>query len=338
MVRLVLYFGQAGYTRGMPYLVGTDEAGYGPNLGPLTISATVWRVPETFRWQRGQSPDLYARLADTICSAPDGERIAIADSKQLYKPGNGLAHLERGFLAALAATDRRPGEWGQIWSALEADPDEHVPRQPWHAGYRCELPVAIDCDDLLQASAKLASGLGAARMQLVAIRSRAIFPHQFNGLIEKHGTKGAALSHLTLALLGEVLPLLEPEPVLVVCDKHGGRNYYQPLLQRQFPEHLVEVRREGGEESIYRWGPSSTRVEVRFRVRAEEFVPSALASMACKYLRELAMLAFNDFWCCRVPNLRPTAGYPLDARRFRKEIAAAQQTLGIDDRTLWRER
>ena len=26
------------------YLIGTDEAGYGPNLGPLVISATVWQV------------------------------------------------------------------------------------------------------------------------------------------------------------------------------------------------------------------------------------------------------------------------------------------------------
>jgi glycine betaine/choline ABC-type transport system substrate-binding protein len=30
----------------MQYLIGTDEAGYGPNLGPLVISATVWQVPE----------------------------------------------------------------------------------------------------------------------------------------------------------------------------------------------------------------------------------------------------------------------------------------------------
>ncbi len=60
--------------------------------------------------------------------------------------------------------------------------------------------------------------------------------------------------------------------------------------------------------------------------------------MTSKYLRELAMRAFNDFWCSRVPNLTATAGYPVDAKRFKAAIAAAQTELGIDDQLLWRIR
>ena len=60
--------------------------------------------------------------------------------------------------------------------------------------------------------------------------------------------------------------------------------------------------------------------------------------MASKYLRELAMLAFNDYWRSRVPNLQPTAGYPQDAKRFRAEIAEVQRQLHIADRVLWRDR
>jgi hypothetical protein len=48
------------------------------------------------------------------------------------------------------------------------------------------------------------------------------------------------------------------------------------------------------------------------------------------------MRAFNAFWTERVPGLRPTCGYPADARRFKQDIAAMQHELGIDDRMLWR--
>jgi hypothetical protein len=73
-------------------------------------------------------------------------------------------------------------------------------------------------------------------------------------------------------------------------------------------------------------------------MQGERFLPTALASMTAKYLRELSMRAFNEFWCSRIPNLRPTAGYPKDAHRFRSAIAAAQKELKIDDHALWRNR
>ena len=60
--------------------------------------------------------------------------------------------------------------------------------------------------------------------------------------------------------------------------------------------------------------------------------------MTAKYLRELSMRAFNAYWASHVPNLKPTAGYPVDARRFKREIAVAQKSLEIDDCLLWRSR
>jgi hypothetical protein len=67
-------------------------------------------------------------------------------------------------------------------------------------------------------------------------------------------------------------------------------------------------------------------------------MPTALASMTAKYLRELAMKAFNEFWCALVPDLRPTAGYYGDSRRFKRDIANKQRELGIDDHLVWRNR
>ena len=91
---------------------------------------------------------------------------------------------------------------------------------------------------------------------------------------------------------------------------------------------------ESKERSTYRVGST----EVRFQMRAESHLPVAVSSMFCKYVRELAMELFNQFWQKHLPDLKPTKGYPLDAKRFREEIAAKQRELGIPDRVLWRNR
>ena len=106
--------------------------------------------------------------------------------------------------------------------------------------------------------------------------------------------------------------------MIVFCDKHGGRNHYAPLLQEQFPDWLVEVHAEGCEESIYRFGPAERRVEVGFRVQSEKYLPAALASMTAKYLREVFMRPFNDFWCAQYPWSAADRRLSFDSHRFRQ--------------------
>ena len=124
----------------------------------------------------------------------------------------------------------------------------------------------------------------------------------------------------------------------MTCDKHGGRNRYAAILQHFFPDSLVEVRRETRAVSTYRWRDGRRRLEVEFRRGGESALPVALASMTAKYLRELTMGAFNAYWRRAVPGIRPTAGYPTDARRFKQDIAVQQRALGITDDLLWRSR
>ena len=85
---------------------------------------------------------------------------------------------------------------------------------------------------------------------------------------------------------------------------------------------------------MYRVGST----ELRFQMKAEANFPVALASLVCKYVRELSMLVFNQFWAKHVSGLKPTAGYPVDAARFRQDIAESQTNLNITDDVLWRER
>jgi hypothetical protein len=200
------------------------------------------------------------------------------------------------------------------------------------------LPAAVANEHLQAAAVRLSATMQAAQCQFVGAWAAVVEPHAFNDLCDAHDGKGAALSEATLGLLAKVLRQLPAEPVFVTCDKHGGRNHYVELLHGRFGDDFIEVRRESRAASEYRCGPRDRRVEIAFRTGGEAFLPTALASMAAKYIRELSMRAFNAFWQAELPDLRPTAGYPVDARRFRRDIAEVQRRLGISDRILWRNR
>ena len=95
----------------MAYLIGTDEAGYGPFLGPLIIATSVWQVPdlEIDLAERFQQSDTGG---DTAASELP---VVIDDSKRVYKRRQGLGSLEHTVLPALATitrplTPRRPIE------------------------------------------------------------------------------------------------------------------------------------------------------------------------------------------------------------------------------------
>lgn len=320
----------------MAILIGTDEAGYGPNLGPLLITATAWHVPDTLL-----HGDLYESLADCVCRETSREnqspRLAIADSKKLYSPATGMETLERNLLAALSG-GQALRRWRQIWHHLAPDCAADRDQLPWYRDFDMDAPVAATDDDVAALSGIFSSGLKAQRVQFAAIHCVAVFPHRFNALLAEHETKGAMLSRLTLRLVARLLKQWPGEAALVVCDKHGGRNKYAALLMEDVADSLVEVRQESRAQSVYHWHEAARSVEFQFRTGGESFLPCALASMASKYLRELAMLAENRFWSAHVANLKPTAGYPTDAVRFKRDIAAAQAKLGIPDDFLWRQR
>ena len=323
----------------MGYVIGTDEAGYGPSLGPLVISATVWHVPDDTL-----DVDLYKRLRKIVTArlpragGKSGGRVVMADSKVLYSTATGIGMLERSFLAALGWLDIRPAGWQEIWSHLCPEALEVFPAAPWYLGYDATLPLEAAWGEIDRGAQKLRAGGEAAGARLVKIRSVAVFPDRWNDALDEHGNKATALSCLTLELLCRILAELPDGRVSVICDKHGGRNCYGSLLQRHVGDVLVEIYREEAELSLYRWGPAERRVEACFRPRAERFLPTALASMTSKYLRELAMRPFNQFWQQHVPDLRATAGYTKDARRFKEAIGERQLALGIADRILWRAR
>jgi hypothetical protein len=164
---------------------------------------------------------------------------------------------------------------------------------------------------------------------------------RFNRICDERGSKATVLSLGLAELIQAALEATrgDGEPVAIHCDKQGGRNYYAAIIQETFPNGWVIVERESAEESRYRVDLLDRPVTVTFRPRADaDSVAVALASMLCKYLREVCMRQFNRFWANHVPGLKPTAGYPVDARRFFAEIQPVLAGLGLTDDQVWRKK
>lgn len=66
-----------------------------------------------------------------------------------------------------------------------------------------------------------------------------------------------------------------------------------PVLHPFTPPRIV---RESREESVYELESTQFRIRFYFTAKGEKRIPVALASMLSKYLREMAMTAFNAFW------------------------------------------
>ena len=96
----------------MAIVVGIDEAGYGPLLGPLVVSAAVFQMPDQL-----VGKNLWDMLAGSVTAKASRRRtsLAIADSKKLYRRREDLVYLERVVLAVLyASTGKTPRNLGEL--------------------------------------------------------------------------------------------------------------------------------------------------------------------------------------------------------------------------------
>lgn len=309
-----------------------DEAGYGPNLGPLVVTVTVWEVPGSPR-----EFDLWDAMSEVAQQTPTKEplKLHVADSKQVYSPGKGLAALEKSVLSALRMLGRTPQTLTELSEKLQPRISNlKFDTPPWLSDAELKLPIEINSALIGDLATKWLECCQRSGVTLKEIRSEIVQPQRFNALVRAADNKALALSRLSLNLLRSVWNPDDKEPTLVICDKHGGRNRYEDLLAEVLDGQMVFSVGEAKERSVYRVGST----ELRFQMKAEANFPVALASIVCKYVRELSMHAFNQFWAKHVPGVKPTAGYPVDAARFKAEIAEVQAQREITDDVLWRER
>ena len=315
---------------------GIDEAGYGPMLGPLCLGCTAF-VLKAYDPRQG-APDLWQILNRAVCRRPRDRRhrIAIEDSKKLKGPNSGSVHplraLERGVLS-LRLTQ---GESSATDDALFDRLGLELPSVPWY-GSSTALPLAVDADELRIAAARLGRVMNNAGVACSLMRCEVIGAGDFNRQVASMRTKASVNICGVMRLIDEVWRSYKDIHPRVIVDRQGGRTKYLRILQLSFQGAQVRIVAEDAGQSRYHLVRDGSQITLSFvRAAESQHLPVALASMIAKYVRELLMLRLNRFFQQQLPELRATAGYVKDARRYLVEIEPVIERLGLERTALVR--
>lgn len=327
--------------------LGLDEAGLGPTLGPLCVAGLATRVDGDAGDDWGPLFDLH-RALESVVGPPgvrDG-RLEVGDSKQIHTGPRKFERIERTALATVAWVHGRvPTTVTELLSLVTVDsfarPGDR--RAPWWATLDGDaLPKANSREAIEEVAARLAGAAKKAGVTPLWYTADLVCEARVNRELADEGrvdggSKNTWATHAVLRLARLAVDRLDARALTIWCDKAGGRAAYQRPLLRAFDgcgeiEPLTEIR----ERSHYRLKLGVRRVELGFVMGGDSLDPRiSWGSILAKYLRELIVHSLNRYFCERIPNLRPTAGYPEDARRFIQHVEAALGPDGGLERAAW---
>jgi ribonuclease HII len=319
----------------MVVLVGIDEAGFGPILGPLVVSSSTFSLPHNLLtsdlWQilRKSISDRRKRLAG---------RLLIADSKKAYSKSIGIKHLERTVLTALKCLDKEPATLIGLLELLCPSCLERLSDYPWYQDIG-DYSLSIDTDDKEIASAVLADDLASNGIELLDLKSCCLDVAYYNKMVGAVKNKANVLFSATCSLIKSAYDSFAGDDLQIIVDRQGGRVHYRKNLQRMFGDMELKILRESPATSSYELQAGGKAMRVHFVVGADgRFMPVSLASMVSKYLRELLIGCINRYFAGFAAELKPTAGYWQDGLRFIEDIKTNLPNLRFDSNQLIRSR
>ena len=297
-------------------VVGVDENGLGPVLGPLVTTAVTVEVSR-------YHPERHGAL---------GRELGIDDSKATS--GFGQMALAEGI--ALAVMERLSGREhrdidGLLESLLLDGPRELQKPCPAGSLAQCwSAPVALPCfgGDVAAGRAVLRK-LERRGVRLVHARSAVACAGTLNTRLRKGQSRVELDLELMELLVIDAHARSLASELRAICGMVGGiRNY--PEKMRHFPRRgLTALRAVGGTLAYQVTGIGHVRFEIDADAR---HLPVALASMVGKYVRELFMERQNRFYRGHDSTLPEVSGYhdPI-TQAFIAQSAPLRTALGIDD-------
>jgi ribonuclease HII len=319
----------------MAVLVGIDEAGFGPILGPLVVSSSVFRVPNNLVWA-----DFWQILRKSVSAKRSGltGRLLIADSKKAYSKTIGIRHIRRTALAVLKHLEAEPANLTGLITTLCPDCLEHLREYPWYKNID-EYRLNAESADLGIAVSMLRKDLDNQHIELLDLKSRVLEVAYYNKMINAVKNKAKVLFSAVSQLIQQALDEYKNEDLEIVVDHQGGRCHYGRQLQLMFGQMDLRIINEDQQRSRYELRDGERKVRVHFVVGADDkYLPVALASMASKYVREVLVDNINRYFIGLNSRLKPTAGYWKDGLRFIKDIKTHIPTAKFDSNQLVRLR
>jgi len=123
------------------------------------------------------------------------------------------------------------------------------------------------------------------------------------------------------SLIQETIDKFKNEDIEIITDRQGGRCHYRPELQLMFTDAKLRIIHEDNDRSSYELQQDARKIRLHFIVGADDkYLPVSLASMACKYIRELLVDNINKYFLAMNAQIKPTAGYWKDGSRFIADI------------------
>jgi ribonuclease HII len=298
-------------------VMGVDENGLGPRLGPLVATSLTLDTPR------------YARAA--LCAR--GLGLGLTDSKETGGFGR-MGFIESVSLALLRRVGpSAPESVDALLDALHPEgrarlrafcPDASTAAQCWAA----ELSLPVFGGDPSFGESLIDRLIGRSGLRIVDLQSRVACAGMLNAKLAVGTNKLAVDLELFEDLIASVRAR-HGAPLLAVCGMIGGIRDYASRMGRFEPSEpkLLQSRRGQRRYAVDGFG------EVRFEVDADaRHLPVALASIVGKYLREICMLRIGEFYRRGQPSLKLASGYhdPVTTR-FIEATAASRRRLGIVD-------